>query len=281
MQECHFARYWRKPPFMDAQEILAVAVEIAREAGAYLLTGFLQPKQVQTKTSGVDWVTEYDTTAETMIVARLRRAFPDHGIVAEEGNDHATRGDYHWYVDPLDGTVNYAHSFPHFCVSLALARGDQPVLGVIYDPTRDECFTAIAGQGAFLTQGDNARRLAVTAETALGRSLLATGFPYDRQTSALDNVEQTRAFLKRAHGVRRAGAAALDTAYVAAGRLDGYWEFKLHSWDVAAGALLVREAGGAAMMMDGRPFALADGPMSVVMSNGRIQQQMLDVLSGL
>lgn len=263
---------------MDEREILAVAVDIARQAGAYLRTGFLQPKQVRTKSSAIDWVTEYDTAAEAMIVARLRAAFPHHAIVAEEGGGRAAPGDYCWHVDPLDGTINYAHNFPHFCVSLALARGDQPILGVIYDPCRDECFTAAAGQGAFLTQGDAVRRLAVTVETELAHSLLATGFPYDRQTSEQDNVSQTRAFLKKAHGVRRAGAAALDTAYVAAGRLDGYWEFKLRSWDIAAGALLVREAGGAATMIDGRPFALADGPMSVVMSNGHIQQQMLDVL---
>lgn len=263
---------------MNYHDTLPVAIDIARQAGAYLLSGYLQPKRIETKSSAVDWVTEYDTASETMIVSRLRQAFPDHSIVAEEGSAYASQSGYSWYVDPLDGTVNFAHSFPHFCVSLALAHGDQSVLGVIYDPTRDECFTAVIGQGAFLMQGETVRRLAVTAETALARSLLATGFPYDRQTSEQDNVQQTRAFLKKAHGVRRAGAAALDAAYVAAGRLDGYWEFKLRSWDIAAGALLVREAGGAATMIDGRPFALAEGAMSVVMSNGHIQQQMLDVL---
>lgn len=263
---------------MNYDDTLHLAVDIARQAGAYLLSGYLRPKRIETKSSAVDWVTEYDTTSEAMIVERLRHAFPEHGIVAEEGSARPAQSDYRWYVDPLDGTVNYAHDFPHFCVSLALARGNQSVLGVIYDPTRDECFTAVAGQGAFLTQGETVRRLTVTPETALGRSLLATGFPYDRQTSEQDNVRQTQAFLKRAHGVRRAGSAALDTAYVAAGRLDGYWEYKLHSWDIAAGALLVREAGGQVTMIDGRPFALATGQISVLMSNGHIHQQMLDVL---
>jgi myo-inositol-1(or 4)-monophosphatase len=229
----------------------------------------------------LDLVTEYDRASESLIVGGLRAAFPDHSIVAEEGSGYATAATpYAWYVDPLDGTTNFAHGFPVFAVSIALYHQDAPVLGVVYDPTRDECFQAVVGEGAWLARSDGSARLAVSQEKELGASLLATGFPYDVHTSDQDNIAQTAAFLKRARGLRRAGAAALDLAYVAAGRLDGYWEYKLNSWDVAAGALLVVEAGGRVSAIGGDAFHIAP-TMALVASNGAVHVAMLDVLARL
>ncbi|GIK57865.1 MAG: inositol monophosphatase [Chloroflexi bacterium] len=258
---------------MDLHLVLDTAVPIAREAGELLRQGFGQEKEIATKATAVDWVTQFDQQAETLIVSRLRAAFPDHTLVGEEGGTTAGSSPYTWHIDPLDGTTNFAHGFPVFCVSLALVEGTRPLVGVIVDPLRDECFTAVAGQGAWL----NGRRLHVSQADSLICSLLATGFPYDRHTSDLDNVAQLARFLKKVHGVRRAGAAALDMAYVAAGRLDGYWEFKLKSYDVAAGILLVQEAGGQVTDMNGRAIQIAP-ELAVVASNGRIHEDMLGVL---
>lgn len=254
------------------------AVEIAREAGALLRQGYGQKKEITRKSSAVDWVTQYDTAAEQIILARLQEIFPGHRVVAEESGHNQIESEFVWYVDPLDGTTNFAHGFPVFCVSIALYQGQTPLVGVIYDPLRDECFFAARGEGAFLQGNGQTTRMQVSTASELVNSLLATGFPYDRHTSEQDNLAQTRAFLKRAQGLRRAGAAALDMAYVAAGRLDGYWEYKLNSWDVAAGALLVQEAGGLVTGVDGRSFSLAPR-MSLVASNGRIHADMLQTLA--
>ncbi len=259
---------------MNLNFVLDTAVPIAREAGALLREGYGREKEIAVKGTAVDWVTQFDQQAETLIVSRLRAAFPDHTLVGEEGGTTAGSSAYTWHIDPLDGTTNFAHGFPVFCVSLALVEGTRPLLGVIYDPLREECFTAVAGQGAWL----NGRRLHVSQADSLIRSLLATGFPYDRHTAEHDNVAQMARFLKKAHGIRRAGAAALDMAYVAAGRLDGYWEFKLKSYDVAAGVLLVQEAGGQVTDMDGRAVQIAP-EMALVASNGRIHAAMLAVLA--
>jgi len=261
---------------MDLEFVLDTAVTIAREAGALLHEGFGQEKEITAKSSAVDSVTQFDQAAEALIVDRLQAAFPEHVLVGEEGGTMNGEGDgrYTWHIDPLDGTTNFVHGFPVFCVSLALVAEARPLVGVIYDPIRDECFTAVAGQGAYL----NGRQLHVSRADSLIRSLLATGFPYDRHTSDHDNVAQLARFLKRVHGVRRAGSAALDLAYVAAGRLDGYWEYKLNSYDVAAGVLLVQEAGGQVTEMDGRTVQIAP-QMALVASNGRIHADMLAVLS--
>jgi myo-inositol-1(or 4)-monophosphatase len=258
---------------MELRQVANTAVAIATEAGALLREGFGREMEITEKATAVDWVTQYDQQAEMLIVSRLRAAFPDHTLVGEEGGATAGSSAYTWHIDPLDGTTNFAHGFPVFCVSLALVEGTRPLVGVIYDPMRAECFTAVAGQGAWL----NGQRLHVSRADTLLRSLLGTGFPYDRHTSDLDNVAQLSRFLKRAHGIRRAGAAALDMAYVAAGRLDGYWEYKLKSYDVAAGVLLVQEAGGQVTEMDGRPVQIAR-EMAVVASNGRIHADMLELL---
>lgn len=263
---------------MNLADGLATAVAIAREAGQLLLEGFSQQKNIERKSSAVDWVTQYDTAAEELIFSRLRAEYPNHGFIGEEGTDTKGADGFVWYVDPLDGTNNFAHGFPVFCVSMALYQHGQPLLSVVFDPTRGECFTAVSQQGAYLTSANGLKtQLHVSAETELVSSLLATGFPYDRQTSQENNIRQTAAFLQVSQGIRRAGSAALDIAYVAAGRLDGYWEFKLYSWDAAAAILLVQEAGGTVTLIDGKPFAIAPR-LSLVVSNGRIHHQMLTIL---
>lgn len=270
---------------MDTIETKTIAITIAREAGALLREGYRQAKDINAKSSAIDLVTQYDTEAEALIVGRLRQAFPQDAIVGEEGGsqNHSDNGNSRlWLVDPLDGTINFAHSYPAFAVSLALYDGDKPLVGVVYDPLRDECFHGASGHGAFLHTGDNEEPLHVSANGELVRSLLATGFPYDRHHSRRDNVPEFTAFLKRAQGIRRGGAAALDVAYVAAGRLDGYWEYKLGSWDVAAAALLVQEAGGRLSAMDGSPFRLQPAqPNELIASNGLIHEDMLGLLKGI
>lgn len=270
---------------MDTIETKTIAIAIAHEAGALLRQGFRQAKDIGAKSSAIDLVTQYDTQAEALIVGRLRETFAQDAILGEEGGsqNHSDNGNSRlWLVDPLDGTINFAHGYPAFAVSLALYDEERPLVGVVYDPLRDECFHAASGHGAFLSSGDDEERLQVSQNSDLVRSLLATGFPYDRHHSQRDNLAQFATFLKRVQGVRRAGAAALDVAYVAAGRLDGYWEYKLGSWDVAAAALLVQEAGGRLSAMDGSPFQLQPTqPNALVASNGLIHQDMLGLLQSI
>ena len=242
---------------LDYTATLNIATTIAREAGALLMDGFGRKIAFETKSSPIDFVTEYDKSAEKQITERLVAAFPTHSLVGEEGASKNGSSNYRWYIDPLDGTNNFAHGLPIFCVSLALYENESPLIAVIYQPVLDECFTAIAGHGAFLECRGKRTRLAVSATDNLTQSIVATGFPYDHQWSAHNNVTQLGAMLPQVQGIRRAGSAALDLAYVAAGRLDGYWEFKLHSWDVAAGVLLVQEAGGVVTGVDGSPYQIA------------------------
>lgn len=250
---------------------LSIATDIARAAGAILREGYSQKKNITLK-GAVDLVTEYDHRSEALIVARLRAAFPAHAIRAEEGTNNATASDYEWLVDPLDGTTNFAHGFPVFSVSLALTECGQLRVGVVYDPLRDELFAAEAGQGATL----NGAPIHVSTETDLSRALLATGFPYDLRTNPHNNFAQFIQFQLRSQTVRRAGSAALDCCWVAAGRLDGYWEYRVKPWDVGAGALIAREAGGRVTTAEGAEDFL--GREAIVVSNGHIHQQMLTVL---
>jgi len=223
------------------------ASAIAREAGARLKEFFTQGVETEYK-GDVDLVTIADRTVEKLIRERLAEAFPEHGIYGEEGTRDRLEGEFRWYVDPLDGTTNFAHGFPHFCVSMGLEQrpsgipADQDVTlvaAVIYDPLLDEMFTAEQGKGAWL----NGRRMRVSRTPELGESLVATGFP-SRKRHDSPNIHFYQEFTLRSHGVRRAGSAALDLAYIAAGRMDGFWEFNLNPWDTAAGLLLVLEAGG-------------------------------------
>lgn len=270
---------------MDLPNALNVALDAAYAAGDLLRRGLNEHKTVTHKSSAVDLLTEYDKAAEALIIERLRSAFGHHQLIAEEGGgvddviEDASDG-YVWYIDPLDGTNNFAHGYPVFAVSLALYERDRPLVGVVFDPMRNECFTAVSGEGAHLRTGHSNGAISVSQNNELLQSLLATGFPYDRHQSDEDNIAETGAFLKRSRGIRRAGAAALDLAYVAAGRLDGYWEFKLNSWDLAAGALLVQEAGGRLTDMDGAALKLSPNT-SLVASNGLIHPAMLDVLASV
>jgi len=258
------------------EKYLQPAIEIARAAGNVLREGVDNIAWVEHK-GEINLVTEIDIKSEKLIKQELGKLFPDHEILAEESdapeNESQSRSRFKWIVDPLDGTTNYAHGFPMFCVSMALEVEGIVEVGVVYDPIREELFTVVRGDGAFL----NGRPIEVSTETDLGESLLATGFPYDLRTSEVNNLDHWNSMIFRARAIRRAGAAALDLCYTAMGRFDGFWELKLHPWDVAAGGLIVEEAGG--MLTD-----LAGGPHSIysqetLASNGKIHSQMSEILA--
>ena len=261
-----------------AFEFAGVAEAVAREAGA-LLRGFYERGVAMEYKGDVDLVTEADRASEALIKARLAAAFPAHGIYGEEGTRERLAGEYRWYVDPLDGTTNFAHGFPVFCVVLGLERRSpglaaeadgEMVAGVIYDPLRDECFVTERGLGAWL----NGRRIHVSKTRTLQESLTGTGFPSHKR-HASPNVHFYQEMTLRSHGVRRAGSAALDMAYVACGRLDGFWEFKLNPWDTSAGYLLVEEAGGTVTHFDGGKFTLDS--RETMATNGLIFGEMKDL----
>jgi myo-inositol-1(or 4)-monophosphatase len=253
-----------------AENFLDAAVEIAREAGAILREEFARPATISYKGDEVDLVTQADKRSEAAIVARLKRYFPDHGVVAEEGSGYEGRSGYKWYVDPLDGTTNFAHSYPCFCVSIALAERGELIAAAVYNPISEELFAAARGEGATL----NGRAIHVSAVHTLSTSLLCTGFPvHDRRGSP--NLRYYGEFTMRSHGVRRDGSAALDLASVAAGRFDGFWEFGLKAWDTAAGVLLVQEAGGRISDFAGGPCPL--GGAVVLATNSKIHDEMLAV----
>lgn len=254
------------------------AAEIAREAGGRLREFLAQGVETEYK-GDVDLVTVADRTVEKLIRERLGVAFPEHGIYGEEGTRERLEGEFRWYVDPLDGTTNFAHGFPQFCVSMGLEQrapgmaADEDgklVAGVIYDPMRDELFTAERGSGARL----NGKPMRVSKIPVLAESLLATGFPSHKR-HASPNVHFYQEFTLRSHGVRRAGSAALDLAYVAAGRLDAFWEFNLNPWDTAAGLLLVEEAGGRVTNFAGGPYRLDS--REILASNGLIQGELVEL----
>jgi myo-inositol-1(or 4)-monophosphatase len=258
------------------------ASEIAREAGARLREFFAQGVETEYK-GDVDLVTVADRTAEKLIRSRLSEVFPDHGIYGEEGTRDRLEGEFRWYVDPLDGTTNFAHGFPQFCVSMGLEQrpsGLKPtedgtlVAGVIYDPLRDELFSAEKGKGAFL----NGKPMRTSSIPRLAEALLATGFP-SRKRHASPNIHFYQEFTLRSHGVRRAGSAALDLAYVAAGRLEGFWEFNLNPWDTAAGILLVEEAGGRVTDFKGRHFRIDSH--EILASNGDIHEELLALFADM
>jgi len=249
---------------------LSAAGEIAREAGALLL-GHFGRVAVEYKDE-FDVVTEADRASERLIVERLRARFPSHAIVAEEGSGVDGASEFVWYVDPLDGTTNFAHTFPMFAVTLALEHAGEMVAGVVYDPVRDEFFAAERGTGAFL----NGRPIRVSQVSRLAESLLATGFPSQRRHADI-NVYFYHQTAMLAHGVRRAGSAALDLCYVACGRLDGFWEFRLNPWDIAAGLLLIEEAGGRSTDLRGGPHRLRGAETAA--SNGLIHQEMIGLFA--
>ena len=263
-------------------EFAGVAEGVAREAGA-LLRDFYA-RGVETEYKGeVDLVTEADRASEALIRERLTKAFPGHGIYGEEGTRDQMESEFRWYVDPLDGTTNFAHGFPVFCVLLGLEHRPQGIAkdadgemraAVLYDPLRDECFVAERGKGSWL----NGRRIHVSKTRTLQESLTGTGFPSHKRHSS-PNVHFYQEFTLRSHGVRRAGSAGLDMAYVACGRLDGFWEFHLNPWDTSAGYLLVEEAGGKVTRMDGSKFRLESS--EVLATNGVIMGEMVGLFEDL
>jgi len=214
-----------------------------------------------------------DHCAEAAVIEILEKAFPDHGILTEESKGREGSGSYRWILDPLDGTTNYAHGYPFFCVSLALEKDGHIIWGIIYDPLRDELFEAAVGMGAMV----NGKPLTVSNTRHIQQSFLCTGFPYDMRESSEDNLRYFSRFAKIAQAIRRDGSAALDLCYVAMGRFDGFWEMKLNPWDVAAGSLIVTEAGGRVSNFNGEPFAI-DGS-EILATNGLIHDEMLQVLS--
>jgi len=247
---------------------LQAGIEIAREAGTVLLDEFRQPARFEYKGgSGYDLVTAADRRSEELIYDRLRTLFPQHAIEAEEGSRRESDSGYRWYVDPLDGTTNFAHRYPVFCVSMGLVRDDEIEVGIVHDPTRDETFYAARGQGAWLNQA----RIRVSDTRRLSESLLVTGFP-SRNRHQSPNFNFYTRFSLLSHGVRRDGSAALDLCYVASGRVDGFWELNLKPWDVAAGALIAREAGGVVTDFSAVPFRL--GGDQILASNGHIHPEL-------
>jgi len=248
------------------------AAKAALEAGALLHSRFGRRQKISFK-GRVDLVTEMDHRSQELIIRRLGDEFPGHDFLSEELPPVQTGSRYRWIIDPLDGTTNYAHGFPIYCVSIALAIDDRIAVGAVHCPALREHFTAVRGRGACL----NGRRIRVSKVDRLDRALLATGFPYDVRTSRVNNIRNFERFAKTAQAVRRAGAAALDLCYVGAGRFDGFWELKLKTWDMAAGMLVVTESGGTVTDFRGGPVDMARP--TVLASNGLIHEQMQAVLA--
>lgn len=240
-----------KPTLSDLERL-------ARQAGSILRNGYNQEHTVHYKGT-IDLVTEADHASEAFLLGEIKSAFPGGHILAEESGTIQGSNEDLWYIDPLDGTVNYAHHIPIFCVSIGFASNGRLTLGVVYDPMRDELFSAEKGKGAFL----NGKRISVSNTSELERSLLVTGFPYDTWDTDLDNFKYFERLAKKTQGVRRLGSAALDVCYVGAGRFDGFWEYKLKPWDVAAGGLIAAEAGAKVTAIDGREDFLAP-PLSIL-----------------
>lgn len=271
-------------PSVDTQ----FAIRTAKAAGRILMAGFGTDVRIEHKARVIDLVTEFDRRSEEMILARIRKAYPGHRILSEESGrtpaalvkqgrpGQVGAGEEPiWMVDPLDGTVNFAHTLPIFSVSIALCRGGRAVLGVVYDPTRKECFWAERGKGAYC----GTTRLHVSKTAGLGESLLVTGFPYDAWTNPDNNIDNFGRFSTRSRGVRRLGSAALDLSYIAAGRLDGYWELRLSPWDVAAGGLIAEEAGARVTAIDGEGDYLNETP-SLIAANPALHAKMVEVILG-
>jgi myo-inositol-1(or 4)-monophosphatase len=253
-----------------SRNYLQAAVEIAQEAGKILIEAFSGPLDIRYKGDEVDLVTQADKRSEQFIVSRLNEYFPGHAITAEEGTGQDTASEFRWHVDPLDGTTNFAHHYPCFCVSIALAERDTLLAGAIFNPYYNELYTAARGQGAAF----NGRKIAVSKVSTLSTSLLCTGFPV-RNRRISPNLQYYGEFTQRTHGVRRDGSAALDLACVASGRFDGFWEFGLNKWDVAAGVLLIEEAGGKVSDFAGEPYQL--GAPVILATNGLIHEEMRQV----
>jgi myo-inositol-1(or 4)-monophosphatase len=253
------------------KELLSTARNLAVEAGNYIRQSASRMGKVEYK-GRVDLVTDVDRKAEEIILGGIRRAYPDHAVLAEESGENSGRSEFRWVVDPIDGTTNFVHDYPFFCVSIAVQHRQETVAAVVHNPVLGEIFTARKGHGAQL----NGNPIAVSSTAELSKGLLATGFPYQLGEHWHHSMELFKAFYLNCHGVRRDGAAALDLCYVAAGRFDGFWEYDLQPWDVAAGLLIVNEAGGTTTDFQNHPSGIYD--RQVLASNGRIHDDMLQVI---
>jgi len=245
---------------------------LAREAGAILRAGYSKEHQVRYK-GVIDLVTEIDHAAESFLIKEIQTQFPDSHILAEESGETKGAGESIWYIDPLDGTVNYAHHIPIFCVCIAYASKGVTQLAAVYDPMRDEMFSAERGKGATL----NGKPIRASDTTELERSLLVTGFPYDTWNTKKDNFKNFEKLAKQSQGVRRLGSAALDACYVAAGRFDAFWELTLKPWDIAAAGLIAEEAGARVTAMDGKPDYIS-APQSILAAAPGVYEKMLEQL---
>lgn len=262
---------------LKPEEVLSFLDQVTDWAGRILLSHFRGELRVDRKDlteGGIDIVTNADHASEDIIMGAIRREFPGHDILTEETETEESGSQWLWVVDPLDGTINFAHGFPHFCISIALMNGKSLFAGMIYDPLKNERFCSVRDRGAFL----NGNRIHVSKADRLGKSVIATGFPYDRAYSPENNVAEFSRVVTRVQGMRRAGSAALDLAYVACGRLDGFWELKLKPWDQAAGMLLVEESGGRVSDRDGLPTDIHT--QSVVATNCLIHEALVAALAG-
>jgi myo-inositol-1(or 4)-monophosphatase len=256
----------------DLSKLSRFTQDIAREAGALLKSRVGKIKSVDYK-SAYNIVTDVDKASEALLIKTIKASYPEDGFLCEESGEELSRkSKRRWIIDPLDGTTNYTHSYPFFAVSIGVEEDGIMVLGVVYNPMADEMFVAVRGGGAFL----NETRLTVSKEASLDNSLLATGFPPDTVNNMHNNLESFKYLTNKCHGVRRDGSAALDLCFVASGRLDGFWERKLAPWDVAAGSLIVEEAGGKVTNLEGGPLELASG--NIIASNAKIHQQIIDGL---
>jgi myo-inositol-1(or 4)-monophosphatase len=252
-------------------DLLQFTEAIARQAGAVLMEGYGNVCHIQYK-GAIDLVTEFDQRSEEVILSAIQREFPEHAILAEESGRSKTISEYQWVVDPLDGTTNFANGIPIFSVTIGLFKNDSPILGITYDPLRKEMFSAESGCGATL----NEQPIHVSSRAQLEHAVISTGFPYDLRTNPRNNLDQFVQFQLRTRAVRHLASAALDCAWAAMGRLDGYWEFGVQPWDVGAGLLIVREAGGRVTTVDGDEYLLSND--SILVSNGLLHEQMLEVL---
>lgn len=256
---------------MEWEESLKVAEEASRMAGEMLRRHIDSSREIVYK-GAVNLVTNFDRRSQEVIFSHLSSRFPDHDFLAEEDLCEQRGSEFRWIIDPIDGTTNYAHNFPIFCVSIALEWKSNVVCGVIYDPMRGEMFSAISGKGSVM----NGHRIQISATGDLDKSLLATGFPYDIRESEVNNIDHFVNFATRAQAIRRCGSAALDLCYVACGRFDGFWELKLSPWDVAAGVLIVEESGGRVSDFQGETASIYG--KDLLASNGLIHEQMIQIL---
>jgi myo-inositol-1(or 4)-monophosphatase len=253
--------------------LLNTAIDAAKEAGKYLKYNIGKVKNVETKQGEMkNLVSEIDRSSEQLIIGMIKRHFPSHAILAEESGGSDQAAGYKWIIDPLDGTTNFLHGVPIYCVTIAVERKGEVIAGVVYDPNLEELFTAEKGSGAYR----NGKRLKVSETADLSKSLLVTGFPYDIATNPNHAIDHFVHFLVEGRGIRRLGSAALDLSYIAAGRFDGFWEVNLNPWDMAAGVLFVQEAGGKVTDFEGHASSIYK--RQVLASNGLIHDAMLGVL---